>query len=107
MRQSLEGIILTNTTNSRPEYLQSTSKNEQGGLSGRPLRERANACIGIVRAEVGANVCIIGVGGIDGVEAAKERLEAGVDLLQVYSGLIYKGPSLVNTIVNGLQKASS
>lgn len=98
----LAGVIATNTTISR-EGLQTPAgeveKMGAGGLSGAPVRERSTAVIRHLRERLGAAAVIIGVGGIDSPKAAKEKLDAGADLLQVYTGLIYEGPGLVQKIL--------
>ncbi|WP_370288000.1 quinone-dependent dihydroorotate dehydrogenase [Nocardioides sp.] len=92
----LAGIIATNTTIAR-DGLRSPSSTVEGcgagGLSGAPLRERATEVVRLLRARVGDELTLIGVGGIDTPDDARERVEAGADLVQVYSGLIYGGPA--------------
>jgi dihydroorotate dehydrogenase len=97
----IAGVIATNTTIAR-EGLR-TSKPEldaigAGGLSGAPVRKRSTEVIRFLRERLPKPIVIIGVGGIDSVEAAIEKFEAGADLVQVYSGLVYEGPSLVKRI---------
>ena len=70
-----------------------------GGLSGAPLKERSTAVIRYLREKLGSNICIIGVGGIDSAASAQEKLAAGADLVQVYSGMIYAGPGMVKSIL--------
>lgn len=101
----LAGVIATNTTISRA-YL-TTPANELetigvGGLSGAPLRERSTVVIRLLREKLGPDIAIIGVGGIDSAAAALEKLQAGADLVQIYSGLVYEGPGLVRRILRGL-----
>ena len=75
---------------------------ETGGLSGRPLTARSTEVIKCLYKELGDEIPIIGVGGIDDYVSAKEKLLAGAKLVQVYSGFIYKGPGLVRDIVKNL-----
>jgi len=93
--QELSGIIATNTTVGR-EGLRSTPQEVRaagaGGLSGAPLRDRATEVVRLLRGRVGRRMTLIGVGGIGSAEDARERLDAGADLVQVYTGLIYGGP---------------
>ncbi|MDO8367850.1 MAG: quinone-dependent dihydroorotate dehydrogenase [Saprospiraceae bacterium] len=101
----LAGVIATNTTISRvglqtPES-QITAMG-MGGLSGVPVRERATAVIRYLRDKLGKEAVIIGVGGIDSASSAQEKLDAGADLVQVYTGLIYEGPGLVRKILGGM-----
>jgi dihydroorotate dehydrogenase len=95
------GIVATNTTLSRDGVPLRFSKVE-GGLSGRPLKKRSNDVLRKVKAHVGNRIPIIGVGGIFSPKDAKEKLDAGADLVQVYTGWIYEGPSLPKRIVKWL-----
>lgn len=98
----IAGLIATNTTISRDGLRSSTAELAaigMGGLSGAPLKERATAVIRYLRKKLGPNICIVGVGGIDSASAAQEKLAAGADLVQVYSGMIYAGPGLVKSIL--------
>lgn len=101
----LAGVIATNTTIARAPLRTSAAQVDAvgaGGLSGAPLRERSTEVIRTLRAKLPAGVVIIGVGGIDSAESAREKLEAGADLVQVYSGLVYEGPGLVRRILEGI-----
>lgn len=102
-----DGIIATNTTLSR-DGLQTPSptRDETGGLSGKPLRQRSTEMIRYIYKHTQAKLPIIGVGGIDSAEAALEKIRAGATLVQVYTGLIYAGPGLVKAINQGLKAAS-
>jgi dihydroorotate dehydrogenase len=75
---------------------------EAGGLSGRPLRQRALEVLRRLRATAGPALPLVGVGGIDGPQAAWERITAGASLVQIYTGWIYEGPILVPEILEGL-----
>jgi len=99
LHSGVEGIIATNTTNSRAGVEHLANSNEQGGLSGLPLCDRATACLRVVKEVVGDSVTLIGVGGIHDRESAQQKLQAGASLLQVYSGLIYKGPGLIKSLL--------
>jgi dihydroorotate dehydrogenase len=91
----IDGLIATNTTIGRPGLEQEPLAREQGGLSGAPLQPLATAVLRQLRARVGADFPLVGVGGIlDGADAAAKRA-AGADLVQIYTGLIYRGPGLV------------
>ncbi|WP_028387979.1 quinone-dependent dihydroorotate dehydrogenase [Legionella fairfieldensis] len=103
VQKGISGIIATNTTCARDKMASLPHGQEEGGLSGKPLRERSTQCLRLLKQVVGNELTLIGVGGIDSPEAAREKLQAGASLLQVYSGLIYKGPGLVRTLVEGLQ----
>ena len=99
----LQGIIATNTTISRENLKTEESvTKEMGGLSGRPVTKRSTEVIRYIRKIAGKDLVIIGVGGIFNADDAKEKLEAGADLLQVYTGFIYEGPGMVKKILSGL-----
>jgi dihydroorotate dehydrogenase len=98
MKLDIDGIILTNTTTTRPTSLISLNKAEQGGLSGQPLKDRSTECIRILYRYTEGTIPIIGVGGISSGKDAYEKLRAGASLVQVYSGMIYKGPGMVSKI---------
>ncbi len=93
------GLIATNTTVTRDGLL-SPNAVEGGGLSGRPLRRRALAVLEHLRPQT--SLPIVSVGGIDSAVSAVERFYAGADLLQIYTGLIYRGPGLVGEVLAGL-----
>lgn len=98
----MEGLIATNTTLDRALVSHLPNGLEPGGLSGRPLTERAQAVMGQLRALVGPDMVLIGVGGIFEPSDALARRAAGADLIQVYSGLIYRGPQLVEELDRAL-----
>ncbi|MBP6812585.1 MAG: quinone-dependent dihydroorotate dehydrogenase [Saprospiraceae bacterium] len=101
----LAGVIATNTTISRVNLNTAESQIAEigmGGLSGLPLCERATIVIRHLREKLGKEAVIIGVGGIDSPQSAQEKLDAGADLVQVYTGLIYEGPGLVRKILEKL-----
>ena len=91
---SIQGVIATNTTVERPE-LKSKNRTETGGLSGKPLQKRSTAMIRTLFAELGADIPIIGVGGIFNGADAYEKIKAGAAAVQIYTALIYEGPGLV------------
>ncbi|RNL95036.1 quinone-dependent dihydroorotate dehydrogenase [Sinomicrobium pectinilyticum] len=97
----IAGVIATNTTISR-EGLRSPEKEEVGGLSGKPLKDRSTEVIRFLNRESKGSFPIIGVGGIHSPGDALEKLEAGASLVQVYTGFIYEGPGLVKRINKGL-----
>lgn len=93
----IDGVIASNTTLSR-EGLKSTHKDEAGGLSGVPLRNRSTEVIRFLAQKSNKSFPIIGVGGIHGPEEALEKLSAGADLIQLYTGFVYEGPAVVRRI---------
>ena len=100
---NLSGVIATNTTISRQGLKTvATITSEQGGLSGKPVTDRSTAVIKKLRTLAGPEMVIIGVGGIFNAQDAKEKLAAGANLLQVYTGFIYEGPFIVKNIVRNL-----
>jgi dihydroorotate dehydrogenase len=98
----IDGIIATNTTVSRDGVYRLRYGMQVGGLSGRPLFQRSTACLRILKETVGDSLTLIGVGGVDSAETAREKLKAGASLVQLYSGLVYEGPGLVARIMNEL-----
>ena len=95
------GLILTNTS-IRFEGLRSTIEGMSGGLSGRPIRERSTALLGLVRQAVGPAPVLVGVGGVMDPADATAKLAAGANLVQIYSGLIYRGPGFVRELLRGM-----
>jgi dihydroorotate dehydrogenase len=102
LKNKIDGVIATNTTLDRSLVSGMKYANEAGGLSGRPVQLRSTEVIKALYKELGEQIPIIGVGGIDSYVSAKEKLFAGAKLVQVYSGFIYKGPRLVRDIVKNL-----
>jgi dihydroorotate dehydrogenase len=100
----LDGIIISNTTLSRAG-LTSEAKAETGGLSGAPLFERSTIMLAKMRKRVGPKMPLIGAGGVDSAETALAKIEAGADLVQLYTGMIYQGPGLAAQIARGLSMA--
>jgi dihydroorotate dehydrogenase len=101
-RHRLSGLIVSNTTLARPDSLRSAHKGEQGGLSGAPLFERSTALLKAFRRAAGPDLPIIGVGGIDGPQAAYAKIRAGANAVQLYTALVYQGPGLAIEIRDGL-----
>lgn len=104
---NLDGLIATNTTISREGLKTSRDAVESigaGGLSGRPLRDRSTQVLRFLRSKLAADFPIISVGGIMCAEDALEKLEAGASLIQVYTGFIYEGPSLISQINKAILK---
>jgi dihydroorotate dehydrogenase len=102
LKHGLAGIVATNTTLSRAGL--QTSIQETGGLSGRPLKERATEFIRYIYQKTQGRLPIIGVGGIQSAEDAYEKIRAGASLIQVYTGYVYEGPMLPKKINEGLTK---
>lgn len=104
VRHGMDGVIATNTTVARDAVQGLRHAGEAGGLSGAPVRERSNDVIRQLRAALGGAFPIIGIGGILNAQDAVEKVHAGADVVQIYTGLIYRGPSLVPQIARALKK---
>jgi dihydroorotate dehydrogenase, subfamily 2 len=102
LEKQVDGVIVSNTTLSRTDVANARHADEAGGLSGRPLFERSTIVLAKMRARLGRDMPIIGVGGVDSAETALEKIYAGADLVQLYTGFIYGGPALPGRIVAGL-----
>ncbi|MEK8025154.1 MAG: hypothetical protein RLY78_261 [Pseudomonadota bacterium] len=102
----IDGVIATNTTISREAVQGLPHADEAGGLSGRPVFEASNRVIRLLRAALGSQYPIIGVGGVMGGEDARAKLAAGADLVQVYTGLIYQGPALVSDCARAMARGA-
>lgn len=106
VEHGIDAVIATNTTVGRPLVSGLPQADEAGGLSGPPVRERSTEVIAALREQLPEGFPIIGVGGIDSAEAALEKVRAGADLVQVYTGLIYQGPQLVRDVAGALAAES-
>ena len=91
----VDGLIVSNTTVSRPEQLLSCNKEETGGLSGQPVKEAATQTIRDMYQLTGGQVPIIGVGGVGSGQDAYEKVAAGASLVQLYTAMVYQGPTVV------------
>jgi dihydroorotate dehydrogenase len=101
LRTGMDGVIATNTTIGR-EGVRSPLAAETGGLSGAPLRQKSTAMIRKIAAHTQGKLPIVGVGGIASAADAREKLDAGAVMVQLYTGMIYEGPGLVKKILQGL-----
>jgi dihydroorotate dehydrogenase len=100
----IDGVICTNTTIDHSAVANDPLGNETGGLSGRPLFTRSSEVVRGMRRRLGDRIAIVGVGGILEGQDAVEKLDAGASLVQIYSGLIYRGPELVAECVNEIRR---
>ena len=98
LQHNIDGLILTNTTNQNRENLLDKSKSESGGLSGKPLRNLSTELIKKFYIHLKGKIPIIGVGGVDSGKSAFEKLAAGASAIQLYTGMVYKGPTIVKEI---------
>lgn len=96
----LDGLIATNTTTDRPESLRSSDRDQEGGLSGRPLEERSTELVSFIAERT--DLPIVGVGGISTAEDAYRKIRNGARLVQLYTAFIYRGPSIARSINAGL-----
>ena len=96
----VDGLIATNTTVDRPESLRNPNRDEEGGLSGRPLEPRATEVVRLVASNT--DLPVVGVGGVFTAEDAYRKIRAGATLVQLYTGLIYQGPAIARDINRGL-----
>ncbi|WP_144904532.1 quinone-dependent dihydroorotate dehydrogenase [Halobellus captivus] len=96
----LDGVIATNTTTDRPSGLESPNRAETGGLSGKPIENRATEMVRFVAERT--DVPVVGVGGVSDAAGAYAKIRAGASLVQLYTGLVYEGPTLARDINEGL-----
>jgi dihydroorotate dehydrogenase len=100
--KQIDGVIVSNTTLARQGLRSAGLSGEAGGLSGKPLFERSTIVLAKMRKLLGPDMAIIGVGGVNSAETALEKIRAGADLVQLYTGMIYAGPALPARIVAGM-----
>ena len=105
LAHKIDGVIATNTTFDRERVAGSRYAGETGGLSGAPLTDKACSTLAQIKRQVGDSMAIIGVGGIMTGRDAAARLEAGADLIQLYSGFIYEGPALIESALKEIADA--
>ncbi|MBX0296112.1 quinone-dependent dihydroorotate dehydrogenase [Haloarcula nitratireducens] len=96
----LDGVVATNTSTERPASLRSPNASEQGGLSGKPIEGRSTEMVRFVAERV--DVPVVGVGGVSTAAGAYRKIRAGASLVQLYTGLVYRGPSIARDINEGL-----
>jgi dihydroorotate dehydrogenase len=106
-RNEFDGLIATNTTIARDAVKGMRHADEQGGLSGAPLKEKANHVLARFRAHLPPEIALIGTGGITEGKDAVEKIELGADLVQFYTGFVYKGPDLVGDCIDAIEAQSS
>ncbi len=104
LRQAIDGLIISNSSFSRPTGLSPELMREAGGLSGPPMRAVATNRIHATFRYTGGKIPLIGVGGISNAEDAFEKIKAGASLVQLYTGLIYEGPGVVTDIKTGIAR---
>lgn len=104
VQSGIEGVIATNTTVDRSTVEGSPHAEEAGGLSGKALHERSTRVVGLLADHLQGAMTIVGVGGICSASDAKDKIDAGADLVQLYSGLVYRGPSLIHEVAAALKR---
>ena len=104
LSEKINGLVISNTTLDRSNLQATQIASESGGLSGRPLFEKSTILLAKARHLVGPELLIIGVGGIDSGKAAWEKIQAGANLLQIYTGLVFQGYQLADEIISFLSK---
>ena len=102
--RGVDGMIVSNTTISRPPGVQDAAADEIGGLSGRPLFDLSTRTLARTFLRAEGAFALIGCGGVDGAPAALAKIEAGATLVQLYTALIYRGPGLIEEILRGLAR---
>lgn len=107
IQNEFDGLIATNTTISRDAVKGMRHAQEQGGLSGAPVKEKANHVLAKFREHLPGGVALIGTGGITNGEDAVEKLQLGADLVQFYTGFVYKGPDLVSDCLEAIEAQTS
>ena len=98
LAQGINGIIVSNSTTSRPSTLLDNNRNEIGGLSGKPLFVSSTILLREMYNLTGGKIILIGVGGISSGRDVYEKIKAGASIVQIYTGLIYEGPGLIERI---------
>ncbi len=106
-RHGMDGVVATNTTTSREAVKGLPHSQEGGGLSGAPLLDASNRVIARLRAALGKSFPIIGVGGVMRAQDAVSKIRAGADVVQIYTGLIYRGPQLVGDAARAIKRLSA
>ena len=101
-KYKINGIIVSNTSDKNREKLIDEKKEEKGGLSGKPIKELSTEMIKIFYKEIKDKIPIIGVGGVDSGESAFEKISSGASAVQLYTGMVYKGPGVVKEIKKDL-----
>ncbi|MEX0788028.1 MAG: hypothetical protein WD040_04435, partial [Anaerolineales bacterium] len=104
VQAGMDGVVATNTT-LRRDGIHSPQGREAGGLSGAPLRHRSTEVVREISQMTGGELPILAAGGVMDAESAHEKLQAGASLVQVFSGLIFRGPGMVRQILIGLSGA--
>ena len=104
VNNEVEAVVISNTSNATREKLVDIQKHQKGGLSGKPIEDKSNLLINKFYKRLKNKIKIIGVGGVDSGLSAYNKFLAGADYIQLYTGMVYKGPNIVNIIKNDLSE---
>ena len=107
MENNIKFVIISNTSDGTRENLKNINKFEKGGLSGKPIEEKSNLLINEFYKKFENKIKIIGVGGIDSGKSAHEKFISGASYIQLYTGMVYQGPNIVNKISKELYEILS
>jgi len=104
LNNNIEAVIISNSSEMNRDYLQNIQKYQKGGLSGKPIEEKSTKLIHEFYKILKGKIKIIGVGGVDSGRTAYEKFLAGADYVQLYTGMVYRGPNIVNMIKKELKE---
>ena len=104
MNNNIEVVIISNTSDSTRDSLNNIQKYQKGGLSGKPIEEKSTNLINKFYKILNGRIKIIGVGGVDSGKSAYEKFLAGANYVQLYTGMVYRGPNIVNLIKKELKE---
>ena len=98
IKYKINGVVLSNTTDKNREKLLDFKKKEAGGLSGQPIKDISTKLVRKFYKDLKKDITIVGVGGVDSGKSAFEKISAGADAVQLYTGMVYEGPGIVKQI---------
>ena len=104
LNNNIEVVIISNTSDSTRDSLNNIQKHQKGGLSGKPIEEKSTNLINKFYKILNGRIKIIGVGGVDSGKSAYEKFLAGANYVQLYTGMVYRGPNIVNLIKKELKE---
>ena len=104
LSNNIEAVIISNTSDSLRDSLNNIQKHQKGGLSGKPIEEKSTNLINKFYKILGGRIKIIGVGGVDSGKSAYEKFLAGASYIQLYTGMVFRGPNIVNMIKKELKE---
>ena len=104
LENEIKAIIISNTSESSRNLLSDIQRHQKGGLSGKPIEKKSNILISKFYKLLKGNIKIIGVGGVDSGQAAYDKFLAGADFVQLYTGMVFKGPNIVGIIKKDLKE---